>query len=198
MDKTLTHLYDSYRDASAAVLELEQIGIPRDDISIISRNSPHSEVAEDAAKGAGAGAIVGGVGGLLAGLGMLAIPGLGPVVAAGWLAATAVGAGGGAIVGGAVGGVIGAMEKEGVSEDDAHVYAEGVRRGGSLVSVRVKDDLVAQAEDVLAAHGSVDPAQRRRHYRDSGWSRFDENAAPYSPQEIAEERARYQRGDTVI
>ena len=86
--------------------------------------------AEDAGKGAGIGAAVGGVGGLLTGLGLMAIPGVGPVVAAGWLAATAAGAVTGAAVGGAAGGIIGGLTDAGVSEDDAHVYAEGVRRGG--------------------------------------------------------------------
>ena len=78
---------------------------------------------------------VSGTAGLLAGLGLLAIPGLGPVVAAGWLAATAVGAAAGA----ATGGVVGALTEAGVSREDADSYAEGVRRGGTLVSARVAD-----------------------------------------------------------
>jgi hypothetical protein len=67
---------------------------------------------------------------LLAGLGLLAIPGLGPVVAAGWLASTALGA----VAGGAAGGLIGALTAAGVSQEDAHVSAEGIRRGGTLVT----------------------------------------------------------------
>ena len=78
---------------------------------------------------------MGGTAGLPAGLGLLAIPGLGPVVAAGWLAATAVGAAAGA----ATGGIVGALTEAGVSEEEAHSYAEGVRRGGTLVSARVAD-----------------------------------------------------------
>ncbi|WP_380876374.1 hypothetical protein ACFB49_08400 [Sphingomonas sp. DBB INV C78] len=198
MTKTLTKLYDNYSDAAGAVGELERIGVPRDDISIVAHQSGHSEAAEDAGKGAGAGAVIGGVGGLLAGLGVLAIPGLGPVVAAGWLAATAVGAGGGAIVGGAIGGVVGAMQKEGVSEDDAHVYAEGVRRGGTLVSAKVSNDLAPQAEAILDRYRAVDPTERGRFYRDVGWSRFDETAAPYTPEQIAEERDRLRRTDRVL
>ncbi|MGF6178734.1 hypothetical protein ABIE33_007054 [Ensifer sp. 4252] len=60
----------------------------------------------------------------------MASPGVGPVVAAGWLAATAAGA----IAGSAVGGIIGALTDSGVPEEDAHVYAEGVRRGETLVT----------------------------------------------------------------
>jgi hypothetical protein len=78
---------------------------------------------------------------LLAGLGLLA-PGLGPVVAAGWLAATAVCAAAGA----ATGGIVGALTEAGVSKEDAPLYAEGVRRGGTLVSARAPD---AGAGEVL-------------------------------------------------
>ena len=82
------------------------------------------------ATGASLGTVLGGGAGLLAGLGMLAIPGLGPVVAAGWLASTLVGAG----VGAAAGGVVGALTDAGVSHEDAHAYAEGINRGGTLVT----------------------------------------------------------------
>ena len=68
-----------------------------------------TDTEEDAATGAGIGAVVGGAGGLLTGLGIMAIPGVGPVVVAGWLAATAVGAVAGAVAGGAAGGIIGAL-----------------------------------------------------------------------------------------
>ena len=66
---------------------------------------------------------------------MLAIPGLGPVVAAGSLVSTLVGAGAGA----AIGGLAGSLAEAGVDERDAHLYAEGVRRGGALVTVRTTD-----------------------------------------------------------
>ena len=148
--QTVTGLFDDYTDAQAAVRELETMGVPHSDISIVASNAKGdhdhlgaaraNEAGEDAGKGAGIGATVGGLGGLLAGLGLLAIPGLGPVVAAGWLASTLVGAGVGAVVGGAAGGLVGALTHAGVSEDDANAYAEGVpprrharhRQGGRL------------------------------------------------------------------
>jgi hypothetical protein len=119
--RTATGLFDTYSDAEAAVANLERAGINSDDISIVSnkgdgRYKDQSNAAEGAGAGAGVGALVGGTGGLLTGLGLMAIPGVGPVVAAGWLAATAVGAAAGAAVGGAAGGIIGALTKEGVSE----------------------------------------------------------------------------------
>src|SRR2546423_11329502 len=89
--KTVTGLFDNYDDASDAVRELEASGVPHGDISIVASNSDGwyddgdtSKAADNAAGGAGIGAIVGGAGGLLTGLGLMAIPGVGPVVAAGW------------------------------------------------------------------------------------------------------------------
>src|SRR5439155_20856442 len=91
-----------------------------------------TDAATAAGTGASIGTVVGGGAGLLAGLGMLEIPGIGPVVAAGWLVSTAAGAAAGA----AAGGLIGSLTGAGVSKEHAHIYAEGVRRGGSLVTAR--------------------------------------------------------------
>jgi hypothetical protein len=206
MTRTITRTFDNYSDAQAAVNELERMGVPSSDISIIANNRDRahgdndvvnkSEAAEDAGKGASAGAMLGGAGGLLAGLGVLAIPGLGPVVAAGWLASTLAGAGVGALVGGAAGGLVGALKNEGVDEDDAHVYAESVRRGGTLVSAKVDDDMAVRAEEVLQSNRAVRAADRRAVYKEEGWTRFDENAPDYSEEDIARERARYTSATT--
>jgi hypothetical protein len=198
MKKTATGLFDDYSDARAAVSALEAIGIPSDDISIVSNNvderqTGDTNAAEGAGTGAGIGAAVGGVGGLLTGLGIMAIPGVGPVVAAGWLAATAAGAAAGAVAGGAAGGIIGAMTESGVPEEHAHVYAEGVRRGGTLVTARVEENLYAEAEAVLRQSNWVDPVERRAAYTEQGWTRFDETLDPYGPAEIEQERLRYRR-----
>ena len=136
----------------------------------------------DVSRGVSTGAVLGGAGGLLAGLGLLAIPGLGPVVAAGWLLATVAGAGIGAAGGAATGGIVGALKNAGHSDEDANVYSEGVRRGGTLISARVPDSLADQAEATLQRYNSVDAATRGGEYRSSGWSRFDENAPAYSDQ----------------
>ena len=196
MTQTITGLYDSYEDAKAAVQELEAQGVRHGDISIVASDAhgEHAEgdkAGEDAGKGAGIGAALGGAGGLLAGLGLLAIPGLGPVVAAGWLAATLVGAVGGAAVGGAAGGLVGALTKEGVSEDDANLYAEGVRRGGTLVSAKVEDAQVPAVRAILSGERTVDLIARRDAYQGEGWSGFDDTAAPYTPDEAAADRNRY-------
>jgi hypothetical protein len=154
------------------------------------RQDETSDAGEDAAAGAGLGALVGGAGGLLTGLGIMAIPGVGPVVAAGWLAATAAGAVGGALVGGAAGGIVGALTESGVSERDAHVYAEGVRRGGSLVTARVDDRLAGEAERILRGERAVNLDERRSAYEAGGWTGFDAAAEPYDDIEAERDRVR--------
>lgn len=114
MTVVIVRLYDRYSDAERAVRNLEAAGVPNSDISLVSNNSDNwydssrkdrdrdgvDDRAEGAAKGAGIGAALGGAAGLLAGLGLLPIPGLGPVVAAGWLVSMALGAAAGAATGG--------------------------------------------------------------------------------------------------
>jgi hypothetical protein len=184
MTQTLTGLYDTYDEAKRTVSDLEAAGIPHSDISIVASNA--EGVHSGAGTGAGVGAIVGGGAGLLAGLGIMAIPGLGPVVAAGWLAATLVGA----VAGAAGGGLIGGLVSSGVSEKDAHVYAEGVRRGGSLVTVRAADNKVETARTILKTHRAVDVMRRRSMYEEEGWKEFDPKASPYTPDQVAAERDR--------
>jgi hypothetical protein len=203
MAVTISRLYDRYADAERAVTALETAGIPHSDISIVANNSDDwynsgkkdrdndgvDDRAESAGKGAGIGAGLGGAAGLLAGLGLLAIPGLGPVVAAGWLASTAVGAAAGA----ATGGIIGALTEAGVSEEDAHTYAEGVRRGGTLVTARVPDSDRARFDAILN-QSSVDIRNRRATWEKSGWQRFDPQSKPYGLEEVRRERELYSSG----
>lgn len=204
MTKTICRLYDNHSDAEQAVSRLENAGVPHSDISIVANNSDDwysqggkvdrdrdgtDDRAEAAGTGAGIGAGLGGAAGLLAGLGLLAIPGLGPVVAAGWLVATATGAAAGA----ATGGIIGALTQAGVSEEDASRYAEGVRRGGTLVSARVPDNDRNRLEPMLA-QSSVDLSQRSAAWQQSGWTRFDAASPPLAPDEIRRERELYRSG----
>jgi hypothetical protein len=192
--QTINALYDTYPQAEAAVRRLEAAGVSHADISITAHGEgldgrvDKSAAADEAGLGAGVGAVLGGGGGLLAGLGMIAIPGIGPVVAAGWLASAAVGAIAGAVVGGAAGGLVGALTGDGVPRDDAHVYAEGVRRGGSLVTARVPDAEATRFAEVLDELNAVNINARRAQYRQSGWSEFDAAAPPFSAEEIAAER----------
>jgi hypothetical protein len=208
MSKTITRLFDDRAQALSAVQDLENAGLDRDRISLVSNNSDNwhdgkagplgdangdgeNDVAEGAGKGATTGGLIGGGAGLLAGLGMLAIPGLGPVVAAGWLASTAVGALVGAAAGGATGGLLGALEEAGHSDEEANVYSEGVRRGGTLVSVKVDEDRAAEVQQILDGRRGVEAGQRGEAYRLAGWTRFDQDAGPYSAEQVNRERDLY-------
>ncbi|MBR0995209.1 hypothetical protein JQ580_31310 [Bradyrhizobium japonicum] len=202
MTTTISRLYDTYSDAESAVTRLEGAGVPHSDISIVANNSDNwygsssgkvdrdrdgvDDRAEGAGTGAGIGAGLGGAAGLLAGLGLLAIPGLGPVVAAGWLAATAVGAAAGA----ATGGIVGALTEAGVSKEEASRYAEGVRRGGTLVTARVPDQDRARL-DALLHERAVNLQERSAAWQKSGWNDFDAASPPLSPEDIGRERQLY-------
>lgn len=163
---TLSRLFPDSASARAVVEELKAAGLPEDDIGIISqtRTIPmenadmenagdeidrdrdgHDDRGETVNRSAGIGAALGGAAGLLAGLGAFVLPGIGTVVAAGWLASTLAGV----VAGGAAGGVVGALIEAGVSENDAAGYAEGVRRGGTLITIRVTGRDRDFYEDVL-------------------------------------------------
>ena len=208
MTVSISRLYDDPHTASQAIRDLEAAGLPSKDISIVSSNADNwyssaesgkvkrskvdrdadgvDDRAEGAGAGAGIGAALGGTAGLLAGLGIMAIPGLGPVVAAGWLAATAVGA----VAGGAAGGIIGALTQTGVPKEDAEIYAEGVRRGGTLISARVPDIERARYEAILD-QAAVNIRTRATAYREAGWRGFDPNARAYDADEARAEREMY-------
>ena len=158
--RMIAHSYDSYNHAVRAVEALEAAGVRHDDISLVSGDKDRNvattvagDTSENTGAGTGAttGTVLGGGAGLLAGLGLLAIPGVGPVVAAGWLVATLTGAG----IGAAAGGLLGSLTGAGIDEADAKTYAEHVGRGGTLVTVRAEDGLAAKVEEILEHGGAL-------------------------------------------
>jgi uncharacterized protein (TIGR02271 family) len=197
MAKTVIALYDDVHTARDVVQDLVDNGFPRDNVSIMASDAAgeydryqSGEYREDdgvgggAAAGAGIGAVIGGIGGLLVGLGALTIPGVGPVIAAGPLAAALAGAGIGAVAGG----LIGALTDMGVPEDEAGYYAEGVRRGGTLVAVRADNARADDAASIMSRYNPVDIEERASSWRERGWSGYDPNAEPYDTTRIEEER----------
>jgi hypothetical protein len=204
MTQTISRAYNSHAEARAVVQALEAAGIGHNDISIVASNAddwykdgkpstyPDRDLdgkddrGEAAAAGAGVGAAVGGAAGLLTGLGIMAIPGVGPVVAAGWLVATLAGA----AAGGATGSIIGALTQAGVSKEDADVYAETIRRGGALVSARVNDADASRIQSIMD-RSSLNMADRATAYRKAGWNRFDPAASPYTADQVRRERELY-------
>jgi hypothetical protein len=177
---TVSGIFANFGNASQAVRDLEAAGVPASQISFVAHDAAHdyegnkaSEPSTATETGAGIGAVGGGAIGLLTGLGMMAIPGVGPVVAAGWLAATAAGAVAGGIVGAAAGGIVASFTGAGVSSEDAHLYAEHIRRGGSVVVVRTDTFHEDDVRAILTRNQQLDAAQQRHSYEAEGWSGSD-------------------------
>lgn len=204
-EKTIiTAMYDRVDQARSAISELHSLGVPQENISMIAsdaageyskfhgREFPQdTDTAGDAAEGAATGAVIGGLGGLVVGLAALAIPGIGPILAAGPIASALVAGGIGAGVGAVAGGMVGALVDLGLSEEEAGYYAEGVRRGGTLVTVQTPDHLSGRVMDVLDRHDAVDVEERASNWRQSGWTGYDPSAKPYSVDQIERERSQF-------
>jgi len=149
--RTIVGVFERRDDAERAIRELKDAGFSGDQIGVAMRDrTAQGELVEDtgthaaegAVTGAVGGGILGGLAGLLIGIGALAIPGIGPVVAGGALATafgtTAGTAVAGAGIGAAAGGIVGALVGMGVPEDEARYFESGFRSGGVLVSVNAQ------------------------------------------------------------
>jgi hypothetical protein len=155
-------IYKSTATAEQAVSSLAERGFRPEDISVLLPENIGSKdmgieratkAPEGAATGAGAGAIVGGTLGLLVGIGSLAIPGLGPLIAAGPIVAALSGIGAGGVVGGLTGGLVGL----GMPEYEAKRYEGIVSKGGILLSVHCDDsEWASKAKDILKETGAED------------------------------------------
>jgi hypothetical protein len=184
--KTVIGFMENLQEAQAVVRELIESGIRSEDVGFMA-NEKHAappgsateaatQTASGALAGAGTGAALGGAAGLALALVPLAIPGIGPILAAGAIAAALAGAGIGAVAGG----LIGALTNLGVPEEEAHYYAEAMRRGGILVSVAADSKAQAElAEAIMQRHGAIDIDQRATEWKKQGWKgRFDADAEP--------------------
>lgn len=203
MANTLVGLFDDRSSAEGAVQDLLTAGIGRDQISVVANNESgetqtHSidehgnMAAEGAASGATSGALVGGIAGLLIGAGFTVLPFAG-VLLAGPIAGLITGAMAGAATGGILGGLIGL----GIPEEHAEVYAEGVRRGGTLVTVQADDANTDRIRQILDRDGAVDIEERGSQYRASGFTNYDAKAKPFTPEEAMAERTQYSAPTTA-
>lgn len=155
-------LYPNRASLEAAVDRLRAEGFRASDVSVLIPNTDstkdlghelHTKAPEGAATGAGTGAAIGGMLGWLAGIGALAIPGIGPFLAAGPIVAALAGAGAAGAAGGLVGGLIGM----GIPEVEAKRYEGRLRHGHILCSVHCDDsDWARRAKEILAATGAED------------------------------------------
>jgi hypothetical protein len=203
---TICRLYDSYSDAHRVVLMLESAGLSPSETGVISNNSDTwysakttnvvplrkdsaSRESDGKIEGATIGAAIGATAATAASLvTMLTIPGVGAVVGAGWLTAVL----GSMAIGGVAGGLLGALTNAGIREEDAQVFVEGVRRGGTLVAARVPQAELPRIETMMN-QSAVNLEERRDLYRKSGWQSFDPNAVPYTADRVRSERALHTR-----
>jgi hypothetical protein len=167
MTTTTVGLFDDFESAEQVVSELTAAGIPRSHISVIANRDkcgPNIGPIEDigADTSVAGPAAKGGAIGFAAGLVALAIPGVGPVLALGPLAAGLIGA--------AAGGLIGRLRDEGVSAEDADCFCEAVRRGGVLLSVNTSEEMAERAEDIIGRGRTVDLDQCAVEWRKAGWT----------------------------
>jgi hypothetical protein len=160
-----TAAFGIYRNEASvrnAVETLEREGYRTTDISVLfpenqgTKDFAHekgTKAPEGAATGAGSGAVVGGALGWLAGVGAIAIPGVGPFLAAGPIMAALAGAG----LGGATGGLVGALVGAGIPEYEAKRYEGRIREGGILLSVHCDNsEWTSKAKDILERTGAED------------------------------------------
>ncbi len=200
-------LFDTTPQAIRALEDLVSNGYERSDMNLVANDvageynryfddegkyiageEDNTTAGEGAAAGGGIGALLGGTGGVLMGLGLLAIPGVGPALAAGPLIAGLVGAGAGALAGG----LVGALATAGLPKESAEKYVEGVRRGGTLLLLRTdRGESADQAHKILRAHDPVDLDTRARHWKEAGWTDFEHDAEPLTREELIRERERY-------
>ena len=155
-------IYSGRDQVEEAIRALRENNFRTEDISILfsenegSKDFAHvksTKAPEGASAGAAGGAVIGSVLGWLAGIGAIAIPGVGPFIAAGPIMAALAGAG----VGGTVGGVTGSLVGMGMPEYEAKRYEGRVRKGGYLLSVHCDDgEWVKKAKDILTQTGAED------------------------------------------
>jgi hypothetical protein len=190
--KTVVGLFDSLGEAESATRALITAGYSGDDIGLLASDAtgewsryktstlegsaPMSTLegaaptSQEKGSGVGTGTVVGGLGGLLVGLTELAIPGIGWLAAAGTVATTLLGAG----MGAAAGGLFTEVEKLGVPKDKTGYYVEAVRRGGTLVLVRLAEERIDDVRAIMERHHAVDIEERAEKWRAGGWT--DSNA----------------------
>lgn len=149
--KVVIGVFRSQREAEQAVNELRRQGFSNQEINIVSKKHSENEtefVEDDVTDGALTGGTLGGIGGLLLGAGALAIPGLGPIVAVGPIAA--------ALSGAVAGGVAGGLIDWGIPEEVSRRYESSVKQGGILTVIRTSSATIDKAASILRQNGAQD------------------------------------------
>jgi hypothetical protein len=174
MAKAIAGFFRTVGEGEIARHALQQAGFTEDEIGFVSGDTRGHQTPrvgpslkeEGSESEAGTSAFVGGAIGLAAGLFAVLLPGFGWLIAAGPL----VGAFGGLTAGVAVGGLIGILKDHGISDELAEFYAEGVRRGGALVTVHgVDEKRESEARKILDRSGVIEVEQLADEWRSTGW-----------------------------
>ncbi|HLK66679.1 MAG TPA: hypothetical protein VKU19_24760 [Bryobacteraceae bacterium] len=175
MAKAIAGFFRTQVEGERAKTALYQAGFTQDEVSFMaSDNRPHElpkvgPVLKDSGSEseAASDAFVGGMIGLAAGAIAVVLPGIGPLIAMGPIAAAI----GGMTAGVAAGGVIGLLKDHGITEEKAEFYAEGIHRGGALITVHgVDDDREKTARKIMDGSGAIEVEQLADEWRKSGWS----------------------------
>ena len=197
MIKTVVGSFDTVSEAASAARDLRAAGFLDSDVSVIANNQQRPadstvkvtepDKVSGTATGIVAGGALGGAAGLAVSLMGLAIPGIGPILAAGPIAAALAGAGAGAVAGGLIGG----LTDLGVNETHAEFYAEAVRRGAALVTVRADESRADEAEQIIRRHGAFDIEERVLQWKSAGWKGYDPRSEPFTFEEIERDRTQW-------
>ncbi len=170
MAKTVVGMFPRFVMAEDVLQQLEQAGFDRDHFSILARDqrgdhSPRAGMDGAGLMGGAGTGVATGVAGLVVGLAVLALPGVGPLLAAGPIV-TAFGP----LGVGAAGGLVGAFSGAGIPESDAQYYAEAVRRGNALVVVHVDgEERAGSAQEILNGAGAQDIQEHGAEWQALGW-----------------------------
>ena len=179
MTRTIVGHFARGNEAQDALERLQAAGFTSSDVSYVAHDGTgaFADVLRGRVpsnSGTAKGAAAGGVSGLLLGLAAVAIPGIGPVVAAGPIAAALAGAG----VGAATGGMLGALSDMGVPENDSRYWSDAVAQGGALVIVRANSDTEQRAVHALQSSGAQEVRQHSAAVGSSGVDPSDPHASP--------------------
>jgi hypothetical protein len=161
MSKTVVGLIDGENHVQNAINDLLKAGFARENIGLVAPDvlGESEKVLATTTRGLALGVTAA----MLIGATAILIPGIGPATVAGpMLSIPALST--------LVGGLVGALKRSGVPERDAHFYAEGVRRGGVLVTVKVdNDEQASRAAEILKRHGAADVQKQAAEWEREGW-----------------------------
>lgn len=155
MSKVVVGVFHDRDRAESALEDLKNQGFERE-ISLVARDEEKDGTTtedQDLTEGAFTGGALGGIAGLLVGAGALLIPGVGPIIAAGPIAATLTGV--------VTGGIAGSLVDYGIPEERGEYYEEQIRQGGILITLRAGDDRIDDAASIMRNHGAEDVETHR-------------------------------------